>query len=240
MQVEISNPRLAGDGTPNEVETGDDAPCATPAPKRMMRGVATVESLLKSPGLLLENLREGRATLSELSALIVVTMVITGLSMATFAGGLQFLVVPIKLCVGVFICALACFPSLHIFSCLSGARQTPGETWGALLMAIALLGVLLVGFAPIAWVFSYASTSPDFMAKVHVVFLLVSGIFAINLLQRVLSSMNGAPVKGLAVWGVLFLLVVLQMSTTLRPLVGSFDGHIFHERLFFLDYWTRD
>jgi hypothetical protein len=40
-------------------------------------------------------------------------------------------------------------------------------------------------------------------------------------------------------WSVLFVLVLFQMTTTLRPLVGPAEGEVFGERLFFLTHWFR-
>lgn len=199
---------------------------------------AVVEALLKSPASVLHEIRHGRGALFKLSAIVTVTMALTGLVMAAFGGGLQFLLVPLKLSLGIFFCAAICFPSLHVFSCLAGAQQSARETWGALMMAVALMGVLLVGFAPVAWVFSQATSSPVFMGALHLMFLLISSAFAIGLLRRALTAMNQAPVRGIGTWGFLFVLVMLQLTTTLRPLVGPFDGTLFHDRLFFLAYWV--
>ncbi|MDQ3035983.1 MAG: hypothetical protein M3Y87_26500 [Myxococcota bacterium] len=199
---------------------------------------AMVEALLKSPASVLHEIRHGRGALFQLSAIVVITMALTGLVMAAFGGGLQLLIVPLKLSLGIFFCAAICFPSLHVFSCLAGAQQSARETWGALMMAVALMGVLLVGFAPVAWVFSQATSSPVFMGALHLTFLLISSVFAIGLLSRALAAMNAAPVRGTTMWGVLFVLVMCQVTTTLRPLVGPFDGTLFHDRLFFLAYWV--
>jgi hypothetical protein len=199
--------------------------------------LAVAEALLQSPKRVLNGIRESNGTTLRLMALAFVSMSISGLVMAIFGGGIQLLLVPLKVSLGLFFCALICFPSLHIFSCLSGAQQSAKETWGALTMSLALMGILLVGFAPIAWVFSQATSSSAFMGTLHLLFLLVSCGFGVGLLQRALQSLNPAPLRGIWMWGALFVFVMLQVSTTLRPLVGPFDGHLFHERLFFLEHW---
>jgi hypothetical protein len=199
--------------------------------------LAMVEALLKSPAGVLHEIQHGRGALFRLSAIVAITMSLSGLVMAAFGGGIQLLLVPLKVALGMFFCAAICFPSLHVFSCLAGARQSARETWGALVMAIALMGVMLVGFAPIAWVFSQATSSPVFMGALHLIFLVISAAFGIGLLNRALSAMNHAPVRGTRLWGVLFVLVMFQVTTTLRPLVGPYDGTLFHDRLFFLAHW---
>lgn len=221
-------------------------PSATPTPEPTLPGraeaigpgpLAIVEALLKSPASILHDVQHGRGALFALSGVVVATLALTGLVMATFSGGLQLLLVPLKLSAGVFFCALICLPSLHVLSCLSGARQRLVETWGALLMGIALMGILLVGFAPMAWVFSQATSSPAFLGALHLLFLGVSCTFGIGLVRRALTAMNGAPVRGTGLWAALFVLVLLQMTTTLRPLVGPFEGVLLGERMFFLTHW---
>lgn len=210
---------------------GRDAPVAGSGP------LAIAEALLRSPASVLHDVRHGRGALLALAALVLTTMLVTGLVMATFGGGLQLVLVPLKLALGVFFCAIICLPSLYVLSCLSGASQSLRETWGALLMGVALMGLLLVGFAPVVWVFSQATSSPAFMGTLHLAFLGISVAFGVGLVRRALSALNGAPVRGVGLWSVLFVLVLLQMTTTLRPLVGPFDGTIVGERTFFVAHW---
>jgi hypothetical protein len=200
--------------------------------------LALVEALLKAPASILREVQSGRGMLFRLSAIIGVTASLTGLVMSAFSGGLQLVFVPIKLTLGAFCAALLCLPSLHVFSCLSGAGQRVRDTFAAILMGVALMGVLLVGFAPIAWVFSQATSSVAFMGAVHVVFLLISCALGLGLVNRTLSAMNHAPVRT-RLWGPLFVLVLLQMTTTLRPLVGPADGAFLHARSFFIANWIE-
>jgi hypothetical protein len=200
---------------------------------------AIVEALLKSPASVLHEIESGRGAAFRLSAVLVVTMILTGLVMAAFSGGMQLLWVPLRLAVGIFFCALICLPSLHIISCLAGAEQSLKQTWSALLMGLALMGILLVGFAPVSWVFAQATSSVAFMGALHLAFLGLSCAFGLGLVNRALSAMNRRAIPGLGLWHFLFMLVLLQMTTTLRPLVGPFDGVLFHDRMFFLAHWIE-
>ena len=199
---------------------------------------AMAEALLKSPASVLHEIESGRGAAFRLSAVLLTAMLLTGLVMATFGGGVQLLLVPLRLSLGIFFCALICLPSLHIISCLAGAEQSLKDTWSALLMGLALMGVLLVGFAPVSWVFAQATSSVAFMGALHLAFLGVSCSFGLGLVNRTLSAMNRRPIPGLGLWRVLFVLVLLQMTTTLRPLVGPDDGMLFHDRMFFLAHWA--
>lgn len=215
----------------NPTLRGDAAPIQGRGP------FAVVEALLQAPANLLYEVQNGRGTLFKLGLVVLVTMSLTGAVIAAFSGGYQFLWVPTKMALGAFFCALICLPSLHILSSLAGAQQSLRETWAALLMGVALTGVLLVGFAPVTWVFSQATSSSKFMGSLHLVFLALSAIFGLGLVNRVLAATNGRKLGGVRLWGALFLLVVFQMSTTLRPIVGEYDGTLFHEKLFFLNHW---
>ena len=106
-------------------------------------------------------------------------------------------------------------------------------------MGIALTSLLLLGFAPIAWVFSQATSSLAFVGGLHLAFLVSSCFVGLRLVKRTLDAMNDAPLGGLRLWSALFVVVLFQMTTTLRPLVGPSEGITLKERLFFLEHWIR-
>ncbi|MGE0785662.1 MAG: hypothetical protein AB7S26_08235 [Sandaracinaceae bacterium] len=212
---------------------------ARAAPPPPAGPLAIVESLLRTPSRLMND-PSPRSVGWRLALLLAACMVITGLVMASFSGGLQLLAVPLKLTVGVFFCAVMCLPSLHIFSSLAGAEQPLHKTWSALLMGVALIGVMLVGFAPVSFLFSQATDSVAFVGFLHVAFLLVASYFGLGLVRRALEAANGRPIRGTALFGILFVLVVLQMSTTLRPLVGEFEGAALMDKQFFLAHWLGE
>ncbi len=199
-----------------------------------------VDTLLKSPGTLFEDLRTKPKPFFALLGIAVAGLAVSGVVCATTGGGAQFLLVPAKVVFGLLFSALLCLPSLHIFSCLSGSTQNARTTAAALLLGVSLLSVLQVGFAPIAWIFSQATSSVVALGTLNVVFLLISAYFALRLVRRALESVSLTSSGGLVVWSVLFVLVMLQMTTTLRPLVGPYHGHIFESRVFFLEHWFGD
>jgi hypothetical protein len=198
-----------------------------------------VEALLKTPRSLLEAAHDSPAMLLRLAGLTALACALAGFVLALFSGGIQLLYVPLKVVAGIFFASLLCFPSLHVFSCLSGAEQRARDTLTALLMGTALTGVLLVGFAPIAWVFSQATSSTAVVGAVHLAFLFASCWLGTGLVHRSLAAMNTRPLGRLRAWAALFLLVILQMTTTLRPLVGPSDGVLLHSRLFFGAHWIE-
>lgn len=197
-----------------------------------------LDALLKTPGRVVATLRERAGLEVRLVAIIGVALAVTGVVMATFSGGLQLLAVPLKLVIGMWLASAICLPSLHVFSCLSGAEQSIRQTAGALLMGVALMAILSVGFAPVLWLFGQATHSVALMGSLHLFFFLVSAGFGLGLSHRALRAMNPRPVPGSVLWSVMFVAVMLQMGTVLRPLVGPWDGMLSHARTSFLEHWA--
>ena len=210
---------------------GEDAPL----PRRGV--LAVLDGLLRMPANLMFELSTEPWTHLRLLVLMLSAMLISGAFVGAFGGGYQLLVVPLKLALGMTFCGLICLPSLYIFACLSGGQHGLRETAGALLAGVALTSLLLVGFAPVSWVFSQATDSGALMGGLHLFFFFVSAHFGLRLTRRALANIGGRPVPALGLWSLVFLLVALQMSTTLRPLVGPYDGLALAEKQFFLMHW---
>ena len=206
----------------------------TPLQNRGLFGLA--EALLKAPANVAHELTGSRSTFGRLLVLVAGCMMMTGLVMASFSGGYQYLAVPLKLALGLLFGAGLCLPSLYIFACLTGTRHTFREVAGALLMGLGVQALILTAFAPVAWIFSQSTSSPAFMGFLYFSMLLVSAGFGLGLTRRVLAA-TGGPVSALRIWSVMFVLVMLQLTTNLRPLVGTYDGAHFAEKQFFLDHW---
>lgn len=220
-----------------ETSTNQEATRAAESEAFQRNLMGMVDALLKTPGTVFESLRTQSGTIRTLLIVIVLAMAVAGSVCATTGGGIQYWLVPAKFAVGIFLSALICLPSLHIFSCMSGLTQDARTTAVSLLMGVGLTSLLLVGFAPIAWIFSQATSSPVALGTLNIAFLFISACFGLRLVHRALASVGLGNGGGLVIWSILFVLVLFQMTTTLRPLVGPFDGHWFQPRMFFLEHW---
>lgn len=196
------------------------------------------DALLKSPANVVYQLNHSRASLIRFVLLVIGSLMLTGVVVASFSGGYQYLAVPIKLAFGFVFGAALCLPSLYIFSCLSGTQHSLRNVTAALLMGMGVQGLLLIGFAPIAWIFSQSTSSPSFMGFLYLLMLLVSAGFGLALTGRVLAS-TGDRARVLWIWNMMFVVVMLQLTTNLRPIVGEFDGVKLGEKEFFLSHWGR-
>lgn len=207
-----------------------------PLEQRTLLGMA--DALLKAPANVAYELNTSGSAVLRLVVLVTGCMAMTGIVIAAFSGGYQFLAVPLKLSLGLLCGALLCLPSLYIFSCLSDVRHSFRGVAAALLMGLGVQALLLTGFAPIAWVFSQSTNSPSFMGGLYLLFYAVSAAFGLGLTSRVLAR-EGRGVAGLWVWHLMFVVVILQLTTTLRPLIGPFETSFPAPKCFFLAHWIE-
>ncbi len=219
---------------PNPRPLGDD-----PMDREIIRGpVGAIESILRHPRRVLFQLRQpgGGHIITALLLIAVVCSLVYGFVVGTFSMGTQLWAAPVKIAGGLIFSALICLPSLYIFSCLSGTQARLVEVIGMIAGLLALMTVLLVGFAPVAWVFSQSTESLAAMGALHLIFWSIATYFGIRFLSAGFEHLSGKP-AGLRVWMTIFLLVMIQMSTALRPIVGKADTLLPVEKKFFLKHW---
>ncbi len=155
-----------------------------------------------------------------------------GLVVGTFTGGDQLWAAPVKIAGGLLLSGLICLPSLYIFACLSGAHTRLAEVCGLVAGLLALTTVLLIGFAPVAWVFSQSTESVAAMGALHLAFAAIAVGFGMKFLARGFEQLNARFGGGLRVWTIIFVLVLLQMTAALRPILGKGDAFLPTEKKF--------
>jgi len=72
----------------------------------------------------------------------------------------------------------------------------------------------------VAWVFSQSTQSVAMMGALHLAFWFVATIFGLRFLHAGFRHFSTRSFAGLHVWVLVFLMVALQMTTALRPIVG--------------------
>ena len=110
---------------------------------------------------------------------------------------------------------------------------------GVLFAAVGLGALLLIGFAPVAWIFSQSTDSVAFMAALHIGLWAIGIMFGLRLLEAMGHLLGGSARNHLKFWGVIFIVVCLQMMTTLRPIVGTSEHFLPSEKKFFLAHWAE-
>src|SRR5579862_641079 len=221
---------------------------STPVPPRApspddvpVRGLlAGLEALIREPRRVMVQLSGPRAGALVRNMFIAAALcyLFYGVVAGTYARGTQLWAAPVKIAGGLVFSALICLPSLYIFACLAGVRARLVEVAGLVAGLTAILALLLVGFAPVALVFSTSTDSLPAMGALHIVFGLVAYFFGARFLSAGFTHFKAVSRAGLKFWMILFLLVALQMTTALRPIIGTSDTILPKEKKFFLVHWT--
>ena len=200
---------------------------------------SAIEAVLRQPRRLLYQLRQPRSggLIGAMLLTSVLCALLYGIIAGTFSMGAQLWAAPVKIAAGLLISAVICLPSLYIFSCLSGSRARLVELCGLLAGLLLILTLLLVGFAPVAWLFSQSTASVAWMGALHLLFWFVASCFGLRFLHHGFSHSEARSMAGLSTWIIIFMLVMLQMTTALRPLVGTADTLLPTEKKFFLAHW---
>jgi hypothetical protein len=232
---------------PPPLPPGEEPPLGEhPADRHPVAGaLGVIEAVLRHPRRIAYQLHAGQAPELLIVLLLAVALALVGVYGAivgSFSGGMQWWAAPLKITLGLGVTAAICLPSLYIFACLSGSPARLGEVVGALGGMMALATLLLIGFAPVAWLFSQSTSSVAFMGALHLGFWLVAAGFGVRFLKTAFRRLGLRSENGLNVWVVIFLLVSLQMTAALRPLIGPGENAPLlpgpQEKKFFLAHWA--
>lgn len=201
--------------------------------------VLLIEALLKYPGRIIHELQfNWRAELTNwLLVLALLGMALYGVVVGSFSGGAQMWIAPAKLALGTWLSVLICLPSLYIFACLGGIDVRLRTVSGVLFAAVGLAALLLIGFAPVAWIFSQSTDSVAFMGTLHLALWAIGIWFGLRLVGAMGFLLTGSVRSHLKLWGLIFIVVCLQMMTTLRPLIAPAPTFFPTEKKFFLANW---
>jgi hypothetical protein len=201
--------------------------------------IGALENLLKYPGRIVHELHQARAVIlaTWLFTFGIIGVAIYGMVVGAQSGGAQMWMAPAKLGLGTLLSVLICLPSLYIFTCLGGIDAQLRSVCGGLFAAVCLSSILLIGFAPVAWIFSQSTDSIVFMGALHMLFWIIGIRFGLRLIDA-MGRFLGATNRGhLRIWSVIFILVCFQMTTTLRPIIAPSKTFLPTEKKFFLAHW---
>jgi len=201
--------------------------------------ISLIESVLRHPRRVVYQLRHGTTggLIGPLVVIAIAFAAVYGLIVGSFSGGIQWWAAPAKVAGGLVVTAAICLPSLYIFACLSGSTARLHEVAGALGGLLALLTLLLIGFAPVAWLFSQSTESVAMMGFFHLLFWAIAVCFGIRFLRSAFRQFGLRSEAGLNTWVVIFLLVSLQMTSALRPFIGTSVTLLPEEKKFFAVHW---
>jgi len=224
-------------GTP---EPAPSLPPLRPAPEPLPPDASALHKLIRAPEALLGEVesRGGTRMLGVLLLLALGGHLAYGLVLGSFTGGMQWWASPLKSALGAALVGAICLPSLFIFSVFSGADVRGRHVLGLVLGQLALTGVFLAGFAPVAWVFTQSSTLVSFAGAIHLLVWFVSMVAGGRVVHASLRHWKARTATWATLWVLILVLTAAQMMTTLRPLVGSGEELFQSERRFFLQHWV--
>lgn len=236
------------DTTPPEIPTPQTAPPPSAPTKYVDPDYLPIEGsgfsqvlnhLLKKPLSVIHEINHGeRSPLPALLAVALSCLGVFGLVLGIFSAGDQLWAAPVKVVGGVLFSALICLPSLYIFGSLGGMDAKVQHVIGLMLTFLAITSLLLVGFAPVVWLFSTSSNSLAFFGFLSLTIWVICLIFGLRVITRASKSMGGGKGGHLHIWAIIFMLVTIQMTTTLRPIIGKSDDFLnLTEKKFFLIHW---
>ncbi len=200
-----------------------------------------VDALLKTPEAIIDSIKEAKFNKNLFAFMMIAVLchIVYGLIVGSFSGNAQWIASPIKIIAGTALSALLCYPSLYIFASLSGANITPGQVFSLLVSAFALVAILLIGFAPVAFIFTFSIKSIHFMGMIHLLCWSISIYFGIRYIRTGIKRMQGENNNLIITWSVILILTMLQMTATLRPILGESDKILTSEKSFFVEHWVN-
>jgi hypothetical protein len=77
------------------------------------------------------------------------------------------------------------------------------------------------------------------MAALHIGLWAIGIMFGLRLVEAMGHLLAGSARNDLKFWSAIFIVVCLQMMTTLRPIVGKSDHLLPIEKKFFLTHWAE-
>ena len=218
-----------------------------PAVKEYLQGEPTFSNilshLLRKPLSIIHSHNEKKNIPWKLLLIMCfISLALFGFIVGTFSGySDQLWAAPLKIIFGVFFSAAICLPSLYIFSCLGGLNVKFSTVLTVLLCMIAIISLLLVGFAPVLWLFSSSSNSMGFFGFLCLALWGICLIFGLRFVLKTGETLGMKHNSHLLLWTGVFTLVTLQMPTTLRPIIGTSDKLLeLDEKKFFLQHWGEE
>lgn len=135
---------------------------------------------------------------------------------------------------------LLCYPSLYVFSSVGGAPLSFSQAFALGASCLAMGGLILVGLAPVMWLFAVSTDSAAFIMLLALFIWLIAGGFVVRYIHKLQSNSTFTRVGGIKIWFIIVVLVTMQMVTCMRPIlveVTGEDGWWTGKKMFFLQHF---
>jgi hypothetical protein len=201
---------------------GATIPLPTAEPPLVVEEVGSIGLILKSPKSFARYVAEDRVDLQP-SLILLTTSVglysLYGLAMGCFAGGNSLWQATLKAPLILLGTMAICGPSLHLLLCLSGVAASFRQVVAMVAGMAGLSSVVMVGFAPVAWLFGVSTSSVAFMAFFHTAVWCVALGYGLRILSHTVPG-GFRECKPMIAWAAMLLVLCAQMATFYRPMLG--------------------
>ncbi len=213
-----------------------------PAPPCETDSGNIVTALLKSPERVADTIagedRNLPATSAILFAVAVACHVVFGLAIGLFAGWPVAIMDAVKAPLVAVCSLLLCFPSLYVFACVAGSPLTLAQTLALGCSCLAMVGLILVGLAPVGWLFAVSTDSVPFIVILALILWLVAVMFAARYVGKLRAHTLFQRQGGIKLWFLILVVVTLQMTTCMRPMLAKpTTGWWTTQKQFFLSHF---
>jgi len=201
-----------------------------------------VTALLKAPDRVADAIAASSKSLlgpaCALLAVAVVSHAVFGLAIGLFAGWSVAIMDLVKAPLVAVCSLLLCFPSLYVFACVAGSPLSISQTLALGCSCLAMVGLLLIGLAPVAWLFAVSTESLPFIVVLALLIWLVAVCFASRYVGKLRANPLFQKQGGIKMWFLILIVVTLQMATCMRPMLAKPEkGWWTGEKKFFLSHF---
>lgn len=216
-----------------------------------MKYFSVVMYLLRERQQFLEEIREGVKLKSKIFGLLISSTVffsIYGAILGASSTWMQCLVSAIKLPALYLLTLIICFPTLYFFNVMFGSKRSFEQYLALLMTAMAMISILMFGFAPVSLFFLLSSNNYNFFLLLNVAIMAITGFLGISFFYQGMHFLSEQDAEGkdirlniLRFWLGLYAFVGSQLGWTLRPFFGSpgmgFQLFRSRESNFYMSLW---
>ena len=189
--------------------------------------------LLRDRGNFLTEIENNKYIDKKIVSLLVCSslfLALYGAILGSTHGSLQIISSAFKLPALYLLTLLICLPTLYFMDVVLGSKQTFSQYVALLLASVAMMSVMLFGFAPVTLFFRLSIDDYWFFLLLNIILLGFTGIVGIGFFYKSMMSLIEKEQLGKAsknryklITGWLFLygFVGSQLGWTLRPFVGT-------------------
>jgi hypothetical protein len=145
-------------------------------------------------------------------------------------GGLQIISSAFKLPALYLLTLLICLPTLYFMDIVLGSKRTFSQYVALLLASMAMISVMLFGFAPVTLFFRLSIDDYWFFLLLNIIILSFTGVVGVRFFYKSMITLMEKETAGkisanrhklIKAWLFLYGFVGSQLGWTLRPFVGT-------------------